>query len=233
MLLDTKAGRRVARIIVKRFRASLHYSDNIPREGGALLVGNHGYWGIDALPLALLLTLQTGRTPRFLGERSLWKVPGTKGLWDALGIVRGEPELAVRLLEEDELVCVYPGGVDDAFKLSSEAYTLKWKERAGFARVAMRAKAPIVPIAAVGIDELFEVRRREHVLGRRLLGSDRYDLPVPKSVFPRKVALDYYALSIIYPSGDPTIPADVERIRRATIEALEAVLKEHRREREP
>lgn len=230
-LLATEAGRRLARTVAKRFRATLHGADNIPRRGGALLVGNHAILGIDAVPLVALLALSTGRVPRFLGERSLWKVPGTSRALDALGIVPGERDPAVRLLEEGELVCVYPGGVEDSFKLSSEAYRLKWAQRAGFAIVAMRAKVPIVPLAATGVDELYEIKRREHLFGRRVFGSERYDFPLPSHVLPRKVALDYYALSPIDTSGDAESPSDVERVRRATHDAIDDVLRTYRERR--
>lgn len=230
-LVKTEVGRRLAKAVAARSLATLHDGERIPRTGGALLVANHSTYGIDAVPLTALIAICTGRVPRFLGERSLWKVPGAAALWDAIGIVRGEPDPAVRLLQDGELVCVYPGGVEDSFKLSGEAYTLKWKGRAGFARVAMRAKAPIVPIAATGVDELFEVHRREHFIGRRLLGSDRYDFPLPKRLIPRKVALHYYVLSPIDTAGDATNPADVERIRRETHDAIEAVLRDYRERR--
>lgn len=229
--LASEAGRRMARLVADRFRAKLHGAERIPREGGVLLVANHSILGIDAVPLTALIALETGRVPLFLGERSLWKVPFLSKPLDALGIVRGEREGAVRLLERGELVLVYPGGVEDSFKLSSEAYVLKWKKRHGFAIVAMRAKVPIVPIAATGIDELYEIKRREHLVGRKVFGSDRYDFPLPSNVVPRKVPLDYYVLPPIDTSGDVASPNDVERVRRATHDAIDEVLREYRERR--
>ena len=133
-------------------------------------------------------------------------------------------------LEEGELVCVYPGGVNDSFKLSSEAYQLKWKDRAGFAKVALRAGVPTVPVAATGVDEIFEVPRRERLLGRTLLGSPRYDLPVPRLAAPRRVPLDFYVLPAIPAEGDASDPEAVERLRRATQDALESVLEPYRKQ---
>lgn len=227
-LLRTRAGRRLASTLIRRTKASLHGAENVPKSGGVLLVGNHAILGVDPVPLTALLAMQRERVPRYLGERTLWKIPLLKYLLRALGIVRGERDIAVRLLEAGELVCVYPGGVLESFKLTSEAYTLKWGNRAGFARVAMRAKVPIVPIAATGVDEIYEVRRRERCLGRRLFGSDRYDLPLPRRLLPRIVPLDYYALPTIDTHGDPSRDEDVERVRRATYEAIEAVLRAYR-----
>ncbi|MCC6647843.1 MAG: acyltransferase family protein [Polyangiaceae bacterium] len=226
----TLAGKRVARLIRERFRATLTGAEHVPREGAALLVGNHTLLGVDSIVLTALLQLEVGRAPRFLAERNLFRAPFARALFDAIGAVPGEPEAATRLLTEGELVGVYPGGVDDSFKLARDAYTLRWGERAGFARVAMRARAPIVPMAALGIDELFSVIAHEPWLGRALLGDARYDLPIVASLVPRDVPLRYHALPPVDTAGDPEDPADVARVRQATFDALESVLAPYRAE---
>ena len=134
----------------------------------------------------------------------------------------------MRLLEAGEMVCVYPGGIDDSFKLSSEAYTLEWGARRGFARVAMQARVPVLPIAATGVDELFEVRRREQVIGQWFGGAPRYDVPVPENLLPRRIPLAYHVLEAIDTSGDPADEAAVERVRRATLTAMESVIDPYR-----
>ena len=221
-------GVRFATALAAQLKATLHDGDRIPRAGPALLVGNHALLGLDTVALAATLMAAGHRPPRFLAEKNLFRLPGVRSALTALGAIPGRPEEAVDLLEAGELVCVYPGGVDDSFKLSTEAYTLKWGERAGFARVALRARAPIVPIAATGVDELFEVTRREGWLGRMLLGSSRYDLPMPESLVPRRVPLDYFVLPAIAPEGDAADPEAVARMRSAAHDALEEVLRPYR-----
>ncbi|MCC6558847.1 MAG: acyltransferase family protein [Polyangiaceae bacterium] len=231
-MLASDAGARIGRIVADRFQATLHDGDRVPRAGPALLVGNHALFGLDSIVLMGLLVSETGRYPRFLAERNLFRVPGLGAALDAAGAIEGTPDAAVRLLEDGELVCVYPGGVDDSFKTSAEAYTLKWGARAGFARVALRARAPVVPVAATGIDDLFDVPEREGLLGRLLLGSSRYDLPLPSSLIPRRVPLDYHVLPPIDPgegsAADAADPGAVERVRRAAWDAIEGVLAGHR-----
>jgi 1-acyl-sn-glycerol-3-phosphate acyltransferase len=228
LFAGSDSGVRLARVLADRFRAVLHDSEHIPRKGPALLVGNHALLGLDSIALTAVLVADGHRPPRFLAEKNLFRLPGVRATLGALGAIAGRPDDAVALLEAGELVCVYPGGVDDSFKLSAEAYTLKWGDRAGFARVALRAKAPIVPIAALGVDELFEVHRRENILGRLLLGSSRYDLPLPESLLPRRVPLEFHALPPIAPEGDARDPDAVARMRRATHDALESILKPYR-----
>jgi 1-acyl-sn-glycerol-3-phosphate acyltransferase len=221
-------GRRMALRLVEGADASMTGAANVPRAGGALMVGNHAVLGLDAFFLTPLLLLEAGRVPRFLAERTLFRLPGARSLLAAIGAIPGEPASARRLLESGELVCVYPGGVDDSFKTARDAYRLQWKERAGFARVAMAAKVPIVPVAATGVDEIWDIAGREHVVGRRLFGSPRYDLPFVKNPLPRKVPLRFHVLPPIDTGGDPEDAADVERVRRATWEALEGVLAPYR-----
>jgi len=231
MFTGSDAGVRAARRLAGRLEAALHGGDRIPRAGPALIVGNHALFGVDSLALVAVLVAEGHRVPRFLAEKNLFRIPGARRVFDAVGAIPGVADDAVALLQAGELVAVYPGGVDDSFKLSAEAYTLKWGERAGFARVALRGRAPIVPIAATGVDDLFRVHRREGVLGRALLGSARYDLPLPDRLVPRRVPLDFHVLPPIAPEGDAGDDAAVARARRATWDALETVLRPYREAR--
>ncbi|APR88019.1 phospholipid/glycerol acyltransferase [Minicystis rosea] len=222
------SGVRFARVLAERLRATLHDGDHIPRRGPALLVGNHALLGLDSVALTAVLVADGHRPPRFLAEKNLFRFPGVRPALTALGAIPGRPDEAVALLEAGELVCVYPGGVDDSFKLSKDAYTLQWGDRQGFARVALRARAPIVPVAATGVDDLFEVPRRERLFGRTLLGSDRYDLPIPESLVPRRVPLDFFVQPPLLPEGDARDPEAIANLRQATWDALESVLRPYR-----
>ena len=230
-IASTLLGKRMLQALARRFSATLVDGHRLPRSGGALLVGNHSLLGLDSFPLAALVTLETGRVVRFLGDRNLFRLPGLAHVLRGVGAVSGEPARAVELLRAGELACVYPGGVDDSFKLSSEAYRLQWGARAGFVKVAMRAGVPIVPIAATGIDELFVVHAREHRIGRALLGSSRYDVPIPETLVPASVPLAYHVLPAIDARGDAESPAEVAAVRDRVLEAMESVLAPYREKR--
>ena len=221
-------GRAVTAVPVRWFHAKLEDASRIPAEGGALLVGNHSFLGLDGLVLGALVTRETGRLVRFLGERHLWDIPALGTLLTRLGAVPGEPEAAVAMLEQGDLVGVYPGGVDASFKPRAERYRLQWGQRAGFARVAMCARVPIVPVAGLGIDDAYDVVFRERRIGRTLFGSPRYDLPVAfgalGTLLPRRVPQRYVVLPPVDTRGDAEKAEDVERVRRATYESLDAVL---------
>ncbi len=96
----------------------------------------------------------------------------------------------------------------------------------------MRACAPIIPVCAIGIDDMVDVLGKERFLGRLLFGSARYDLPIVIGRFglpiPRRSPQRYIALEPIDTAGDPDRPEDVERVRAAAHDAIESVLAEVR-----
>lgn len=228
-LWSTPSGRAALTLIAGYFHATLDGREHIPASGGALIVSNHTLFALDTAALAALIIRDLGRHPRFLADRVLWKIPGLGPAITALGALPGAPAAAIELLNAGELVIVYPGGVDDSLKLTRERYQLKWKSRAGFAKVAISAGVPIVPVVAYGIDEAYSVLAREHWLGRRLFGSPRYDIPIfvgaYGTIIPRRARMHFVTLPPIDTRGDPNNPADVERVRSATHDALEQHLR--------
>ena len=71
--------------------------------------------------------------------------------------MRGTRENCSRLLEAGEPVLVFPGGGREVMKHKGEKYKLVWKERVGFARLAIQHGVPIVPFASVGVEDMFEI----------------------------------------------------------------------------
>jgi len=233
----TAAGRALITGIERYFHAELVHGERIPRQGGALIVSNHALFALDSAVLYALIIRDIGRYPRFLADRNLWKIPGLRELITAVGALPGEPRAAETLLRAGELVIVYPGGVDDSLKRSSQRYQLQWKTRSGFARVALAAHAPIIPIVGSGIDEMYTIVAREPWIGRRILGGSRYDLPIAFGAFgtivPRRARQTYTVLPPIAAVGDASNPQDVERLRATTYDALESRLRGLRNERTP
>ncbi|MET0388081.1 MAG: lysophospholipid acyltransferase family protein [Polyangiales bacterium] len=225
---STRAGQAALSFVSTYFHASIDGGEHIPRTGGALIVSNHALFALDAAVLGALIVRDYGRFPRFLADRMLWKIPGLRSAITALGALPGAPTAAESLLRAGELVIVYPGGVDDSLKLNRERYQLKWKTRAGFARVAIAAGVPVIPVVGFGIDDAYSVRGREHWIGRRLFGSPRYDLPVFFGAYgtfiPRRARHHFIALPAIDTHGDPENSADVDRVRRAAFDAIDSHL---------
>jgi 1-acyl-sn-glycerol-3-phosphate acyltransferase len=133
-------------------------AEHIPREGAVLLTGNHTIFGMLDIPmLGLEIFEKTGRTVRGLGDHNHFALPVWRDVLARIGTVRGTRENCARLFEAGEAVLVFPGGGREVMKHKHEKYKLIWKERIGFARLAIEHQVPIVPFASVGVEDMFEI----------------------------------------------------------------------------
>jgi 1-acyl-sn-glycerol-3-phosphate acyltransferase len=227
---ESAAGRALIERVVRYFDARLVGAEHVPRSGGALVVVNHGIFGFDALVLGALLWQHTQRLATWLADGMLWKTPGLGATLDWVGAIPGTPESAVERLVAGDLVVVYPGGIFDSYKLQRDRHRLKWRGRAGFARVALRAGVPIVPIAACGVDDMYRVVGREPGLGKLLFGDPRYNFPIALgrlgTIVPRPARVTLHALPVVAPEGAAHDETAVERVRAMVHDAIQAKLDE-------
>ncbi len=143
------------------FRVEAEGVDNVPAEGGALLVSNHS----GALPPDAPMIMQAIRhehpRPRplyMLAEHWFKGYPGVGLLTNKIGVVPAHPANAQRLLgEESRLALVFPEGQKGTRKLYWQRYRLRRFGRGGFVRTAMRAGVPIVPVAVVGAEDAMPI----------------------------------------------------------------------------
>src|SRR5918995_2188317 len=139
------------------FRAEVEGIANVPATGGALLVANHaGALPPDAAMIAKAIREEHPH-PRPLNitvEHFFKGYPGFSMLIPKIGCVAAHPANVQRLLyDEGQLVLVFPEGRKGTEKLYKDRYRLRRFGRGGFVEAAMRARAPIVPIAVVGAEE--------------------------------------------------------------------------------
>jgi 1-acyl-sn-glycerol-3-phosphate acyltransferase len=131
--------------------------EHVPRAGPMLLVGNHTVFGlVDLPPMLIGLFEASGVYARGLADHAHFKVPLWGEFLARFGAVDGTRENARRLLGDDEAVLVLPGGAREVTKRKGEAYTLIWKQRLGFARLAIERGCPVVPFGSVGAEESFD-----------------------------------------------------------------------------
>jgi len=81
-------------------------------------------------------------------------IPGVPRAKDLVGIIGTDEEACYAVLERGEQLLVTPGGTREA-QPSRDFYRLRWQGRHGFARLALRTGAPIVPLAVVGGAEAY------------------------------------------------------------------------------
>lgn len=149
----------VLRVLYRRwFRVEVRGIENIPDDGAALIVANHsGTLPIDCLmtQVAVHDTHPRGRHLRLLGADLLFRLPVFGETARAGGTTLAAPSDAQRLLAAGELVAVWPEGFKGLGKPFADRYRLQRFGRGGFVGTALRTRAPIVPCAIVGAEEIY------------------------------------------------------------------------------
>jgi 1-acyl-sn-glycerol-3-phosphate acyltransferase len=77
-----------------------------------------------------------------------------------------------------------PGGLREALKPRELRYRLLWGHRYGFVRAAIRNHAPIVPVASIGADELFDLVGNAFARGNRWLRGTGIPIPLTSKLLP-------------------------------------------------
>jgi len=140
------------------WRVRVEGVSRVPPHGRVLLVANHAGilpWDGTMISVALLREHPLPRHPRFLVLNWAFDLPWISTFIRKVGGVVASPYNALRLLEEDQLVAVFPEGIKGSGKPFAERYQLRRFGRGGFVEVALRAGAPIVPVAVVGSEEIY------------------------------------------------------------------------------
>ncbi|ADG75203.1 phospholipid/glycerol acyltransferase [Cellulomonas flavigena DSM 20109] len=211
------AYRNVARI-VRTFlfattRPDWHGAEHLPSEGGFIAVANH-LTEVDPLTFAHYLW-DHGHVPRVLAKSSLFRVPVVGRVLRATGQIPVHRDTAaagdslrsaVAAVGAGECVAVFPEGT-----LTRDPDLWPMVGRTGVARLALTTRAPVVPVAQWGMQDL--LGRYAKVL----------------KPFPRKkvtvVAGPPVDLSDLYdrPHDTATLREATERVMTAITELLEQV----------
>jgi 1-acyl-sn-glycerol-3-phosphate acyltransferase len=155
----------------KWFRVETRGLENVPDEGGALVVANHsGTVAIDSVmtQVALLDHHPARRRLRMLGADLVFQTPVVGELARKSGSTLACSADAERLLEDGKLVGVWPEGFKGVGKPFSERYKLQRFGRGGFVAAALKARVPIIPTAIIGAEEIYPMIGDAKTLARVL-----------------------------------------------------------------
>jgi len=144
--------------------------DDIDPSRPALYVTNHNVIGVlDGTLWASELYLQKDVFCRSLVDDIHYVLPGWRDIGTGLmGFVRGSRENCDAMMEAGESIIVYPGGGREVCKRKHERHHLTWKNRTGFARMAINHGYDIITVAQVGADDAFDiVADTEDIMGSR------------------------------------------------------------------
>ena len=151
------------------FKLRVEGLENVPREGAAMLASNHAAW-ID-IPL---VAYPVPRITHYMAKIELFHIPFLGwliGIMGAFPVRRGEGDreslrTAERLLRGGELIAIFPEGHRTGGKLI--------RGLPGAALIALRANAPVVPVAIINSVQVFQ---KGHIIIRRPTVIVRYGAP--------------------------------------------------------
>jgi 1-acyl-sn-glycerol-3-phosphate acyltransferase len=132
--------------------------ENIPETGRALLVVNHSGqlpWDGAMVANAVMREHPSQRLVRTLFADWFPTLPFFSQMFVKCGQVLATEDNGRRLLEQDELVAVYPEGYKGVGKLYNERYKLARFGRGGFIKMAIKTHSPIIPTCVVGAEETY------------------------------------------------------------------------------
>lgn len=132
--------------------------DKIPREGPAIVVGNHRSY-FDVTAMAMLMA-KSGRPVRFLGKKEVFDAPIVGQIAKAMGGIRvdrgtgsDEPlRAAAEALAGGQVVAMMPEGT---IPRGPAFFEPELKGRWGAARLAAISKAPVIPVGLWGTEKVW------------------------------------------------------------------------------
>jgi 1-acyl-sn-glycerol-3-phosphate acyltransferase len=132
--------------------------ENIPDYGRALLVCNHSGqlpWDGAMVSTAIYSEHSSQRLSRNLYATWFPTLPFISTILERGGQVLATVDNGTRLLEQDELVAVFPEGYKGVSKLFKDRYRLARFGRGGFVKMALITQSPMIPVSIVGAEEAY------------------------------------------------------------------------------
>ena len=196
--------------LVRYFRARARGIELIPTDRPVVYVGTHprGWLYLETMVLGWFAFFARADRPaiRVLEKEgtSVHKIPLVGFIRRNVNAIPASEDGAVETLAAGESVLIFPGGPREMFGAPDR---LRWGGHRGFARIAARARAPVVPFAIAGAD-------RQHPWRLRLGRSNTLWLPP----IPLPVRMDVHFGAPM----DPPPAADREALTRFADQVAEA-----------
>ncbi len=216
------------RPLARYHRHEVEGLEQIPKEGGALLVLSHSLATYDGLLLGLAIFEATGRLPTGLAGDVIFRIPVIGELARQAGLEPASPGNGVRLLRAGRMVCVAPGGMREALRPTERRYQISWARRRGFVRLALRAQVPLVLAACPAADDIFTVVDNPVTP----VIYELFKLPLPLFFGRRKMPVPRQ-IKLVHRLSEPIVPPphepehedrQVEELHQRVLERMERLI---------
>jgi len=195
-------------IIRKYLRVETEGLEHVPKDGSAIIISNHsGYAGFDVLMLCNEIRRETSRIARTVAHKLWFLGKPVKVVSEKMGFVEADMNHSLEILNEKELLILFPEGEAGNFKPTHRRYRLQEFKR-GFARLAMITGAPIIPAVVIGAEEthinLSQIHFTKYLLGLAV--------PIPLNVIPLPIKWKIKFLPPIYLNATPADAMDRKKV---------------------
>ncbi|OTG60693.1 glycerol acyltransferase [Acinetobacter sp. ANC 3903] len=124
----------------------------------AMYVGNHTLYGVFDSPMLIDYLYNHHKVAVVsIADHGHFYLPFWRTVFKKFGAVDGEKEYIRAAMRQGYSILVFPGGGREVLKRKGEAHQLIWKQRYGFLKLAQEFNYDLVPFAALGGDEIFEL----------------------------------------------------------------------------
>lgn len=206
--------------------------NHFPKEGRVIMAVHHSLATYDGFLLGLEIYEKKGRLPKGLGDDLLFKLPITKKWAPDIGLVPASHENARKLLNDEELLAIAPGGMRESLRPSNERYNVRWGKRKGFIRLAIETGTPIVLAACPSADRIFKVYENPLTA----LAYKKFKIPLPifrgwgLSMVPRPVKLTHYLSEPLHPPelDEENLELQINTFHNVIVEEMERLMSKER-----
>jgi len=144
--------------VIQYFDPHYHYAEKVGTDRPTMFVANHSVWSIADLMLPYGLKKHLDQDVRPLGDRMHFaKMAPHRKLFEKLGVVLGTRAVLRALMKDQQSILIFPGGAREVLKRHDEKYTLQWKKRVGFVKLALEGGYTITPVGVSGGDDIFDI----------------------------------------------------------------------------
>ena len=155
---DAKWIKRLSALSKVYFTPTFIGAEQLDASQPAMYVGNHSMYGVLDSPMLIDYLYNEHQVAVVsIADHSHFYLPLWRSVVKKFGAVDGIPAYVREAMQQGYSILVFPGGGREVLKREGEQYHLIWKQRYGFLKLAQEFGYDIVPFAALGGDEVFDI----------------------------------------------------------------------------
>ena len=155
---DAKWIKRLSALSKVYFTPTFIGAEQLDASQPAMYVGNHSMYGVLDSPMLIDYLYNEHQVAVVsIADHSHFYLPLWRSVVKKFGAVDGVPDYVREAMQQGYSILVFPGGGREVLKREGEQYQLIWKQRYGFLKLAQEFGYDIVPFAALGGDEVFDI----------------------------------------------------------------------------